>query len=37
MEDAATSHPGMICAVSLSVDWIFIFDFELFLQLHLAL
>ena len=29
MEDAATSNPGMIYAVSLSVDRIFIFDFEL--------
>ena len=31
MEDATTSNPGMICAVSLSVDWIFIFNFEPFL------
>ena len=35
MEDAATSNLGMISLVSLLVDWIFVFNFGLFLKLLL--
>ena len=37
MEDAATSNLGTLSVVSLLVDWIFVSNFEFFLQLLMSL